>query len=410
MNSPLFNTASHPRPGAAASFVTFGLGLMLGFTALVVPLPAQAPHKGHLVIAGGGVKRENGEIYQRILRLNGDGVLGIVPTASGVPEEVGPEYVADFDFYGSTGRSAVIPITKDDAPKAFDEGVVATIRVRSGLFFTGGDQNRIINVFRPEAGDSPAYQACLDILGRGGVIAGSSAGAAMMSDPMLRWGNSAEALTMGVSAEEDRGVGIGRGMGFFPFGLTDQHFLTRGRLGRLIAALEQTDTPFGFGVNDNHAIVVDLESGRIEAIGGPNALLFVDMREATRNGLQRSGIRLSLLGSGDIMNGRTGEVYPGSGKTPLRPLLMGRETLRDEADVWADDVIANMLRALALEPATEVRGHDANLTLIITEDERTRMWGNTSERDFGITVINARLDIVAKGGTASNVRLVAPAQ
>ena len=63
--------------------------------------------------------------------------------------------------------------------------------------------------------------------------------AASMSDPMIAGGDSLNSLLLGPRTENSkgRGVEIEKGMGFFPYGFTDQHFLRRGRFGRLVVAL-----------------------------------------------------------------------------------------------------------------------------------------------------------------------------
>jgi len=358
------------------------------------------PANGSVVVIGGALDRENGEVYQRILRLSRGGQpIGVVPTASGSPETSGPEYVGDFVYHGGAGRGTLINITKDDAPKAFDAATVQQLGATGGLFFTGGDQSRIVSVFRPASGDTPAYDAALQLLASGGVISGSSAGAAMMSDPMLRWGTSAEALMTGSSEEEDKGVGVGRGMGLFPYGLTDQHFLARGRYGRLIAALEATGERLGFGVDENRAFYADLRSGRIEAIGGPDAVLVIDMAQSRRTGLARRGIRVSLLAEGDVVDGNTGVVYPAGGKTPMAPWPSGKQTLDDVENAWASRALPKSIRELALHPAVAVRAFDENFEITLTEDADTRFWHDGRANDFALTAINVRLDIVPKPGS-----------
>ena len=106
------------------------------------------------------------------------------------------------------------------------------------VYFTGGDQAKILAALAPGGVRDPALTAIRAALDAGGLLAGSSAGAAMMSQPMILGGTSLEALVHGVTENpKEPGLLIGTGLGFFPFGMVDQHFIKRGRLGRLVVAM-----------------------------------------------------------------------------------------------------------------------------------------------------------------------------
>ena len=101
-------------------------------------------------------------------------------------------------------------------------------------------------------------------------MSGSSAGAAIMSDPMITSGSSVEALVYPPAPQpHDTRLSVGRGLGFFPLGLVDQHFLQRGRLGRLVAAMMATGWPHGFGIDENTAMVI--ADGRLTRAGRDRA-------------------------------------------------------------------------------------------------------------------------------------------
>ncbi|MEM9754259.1 MAG: cyanophycinase, partial [Planctomycetota bacterium] len=254
--------------------------------AIARPVVAENPDPaGHLVIVGGGLQADNEPVYRAVLdRIPEDGTLGVLPTASGVPEESGPGHVEDFEQYaGPHQKIVLLDIRNGDVDKANDPAWVEKIQACDGLWFTGGDQSRIVATFRPanedgEHLDTPAYDAMWDVLNRGGVIGGTSAGAAMMSDPMIKWGNSHEALLLGVVNDvPDFGVGVGKGMGFLEGNyLVDQHFFVRGRLGRLLMAMQpwlQNESVFGFGIGENTALVVQRGNPQTEAVIGPNGVL-----------------------------------------------------------------------------------------------------------------------------------------
>jgi hypothetical protein len=124
----------------------------------------------------------------------------------------------------------------------------------------------------------------------GAVVAGSSAGAAVMSDPMIGAGDPADALRHGVVDEDGpRGVWVRDGMGFLDRGITGQHFFARGRLARLLVALaEHPEERLGLGVGENTAAIVE---GKLVGVAGEAQVAVVAKREA--------GFDLWLLAAGD---------------------------------------------------------------------------------------------------------------
>src|SRR5208282_846604 len=158
---------------------------------------------------------------------------------------------------------------------------------------------------------TPALLALKDMWRRGGVIAGTSAGAAMQSSRMLSAaGLPDDALDEGMDALDfgirrdlrQRGLLVTDGLGFFHAGIVDQHFSQyRGRLGRLARAVIEEHTRFGFGVDENTAMLVSGD-GRIEVVGTGN-LTIVDVANARCSdgplGCRISGVRLPCLQSGD---------------------------------------------------------------------------------------------------------------
>ncbi|MCC6360530.1 MAG: hypothetical protein IT450_17465 [Phycisphaerales bacterium] len=221
---------------------------------------------------------------------------------------------------------------------------VALIDRCSAIYFTGGDQARITAKFRPGGVDGPEAAAMRRLLARGGVIAGTSAGDAMMSDPMFLGGRSPEALgirrppaarrdqpptaqhsdasekspasnpvspppqpdTMDDSAAAPRdppplGPRLGPGMGFVPFAIMDSHFFERDRFGRLVAALDASGLRLGLGVGEDAALEIDLATGEAIALTEAPTLL-VDIGSLRREGLARLGIRTRVLTRGERIN------------------------------------------------------------------------------------------------------------
>jgi cyanophycinase len=294
-----------------------------------VPGTEPAEGAGRLVIAGGGVSRDNAALYRTVLDArHGSGPVCVIPTASpGLEGAQGSinSSVATFERHGGAGVAAGVLMSIENPEAAADAAIVERIRGCSGFYFTGGVQSRTMAVLLPGGQQSPALAAIVARHREGAVVGGSSAGAAIMSDPMIAGGSTTDALAGGVrraagaapaSDDDERGgVSVSAGIGFLPSAIVDQHFLARGRIGRLIAAvLDLGEFDLGFGVDENTALVVDGES--VFPVGA-SGVIVIDARDATRAGRSASGVRLHLLGAGDSYDIGSRQAVPAGDKTPL---------------------------------------------------------------------------------------------
>lgn len=374
---------------------TLCLTLMLPHSAVA----QQVADSGRLVIVGGALRPETEMIYRAVLEgLDGDETLGVVPLASGVPERSGPLTAEDFQQYAEPADHVVNleRFIHTDLDYAASPDAGEALLEHGGLWFTGGDQSRITAALRPRGADTEAYGALLTVLEEGGTVGGTSAGAAMMSDPMIRSGQSADALMLGATDIVDGpGVCVGQGVGLFPFGLVDQHFLRRGRFGRLLVALEATQTPVGFGVSENRGVLVDRATGRITTLGD-QAVTVIDLREAQRDGHARQNVRVHLLGSGDVVDGLTYAVTPGTGKRALGGHSADTGVSITFPDMWDRYVVAEMIKALAANPARPVLSQDDAFEYQMSADEQTVFY--VGEADDGLTAVAVRLDITPREG------------
>lgn len=353
--------------------------------------PAIVAGAGALVIAGGALKDENAAVWRRILDLRLPGrPICIVPLASSQPRESAADVAATFARYGrGPAASATLDLTVERAANADDPATAKTILGCGGFYFVGGDQSRIADVLRPRGGSTLAFRAMLDVLARGGVVAGSSAGAAMMSDPMIGGGDSDEALRFGVTdAESGKGVWVRGGMGFLALGVTDQHFLARGRLGRTLAVLERrTEIPFAFGVDENTALVVKADA--VEVVGA-SLVAVVDMRGARRAEGRPgfAGAKLLLLGDGDRFLLQSGRLVPAPDKKPLRAAAGPLPALPKP---WAEGALAAFLGEFAARDAAAatIPAERFALRLAKTPDSRALAragrgrWGAPEALAFG---------------------------
>jgi cyanophycinase-like exopeptidase len=120
------------------------------------PFTQDSVRSGDLVIIGGGLGPTTRRSTRPILDgRSGDGPLCVIPTASAEPESSMESAVTRFDELGGPGTALGILLTVDNPEDAWLPEVAEQIRSCSGFFFTGGVQTRIVQVFRPEEGDSP---------------------------------------------------------------------------------------------------------------------------------------------------------------------------------------------------------------------------------------------------------------
>lgn len=262
--------------------------------------------------------------------------IGYLATASSNPVASAKLFRARMSNYGvAPEQIQVIDITvQNSAKQAENPEVVAQIRDCTAIFFGGGDQTRITRALRkPDGTSTAALQAIYDARDKGVVIAGTSAGAAVQSEVMISVSGFPDSsiddgldpldfgLTKAIEQPARRGLLVSRGLGFLKDAVIDQHFSQyRGRLGRLARATIEQNTRYGIGIDEDAAIVVDVD-GRIEVLG-PGHVTIVDAQGAKCEdgplGCSISGVHLTCLGSGDRFDPKTGRatIHPEKKPTP----------------------------------------------------------------------------------------------
>ena len=223
--------------------------------------------RGQLVIIGGAEDKEGDcKVLREFVRRAGGTKARIVvmTAATGLPKEVGENYIRVFERLGVEDVCIVDTVDREDASSS---NALEAINKASGVFFTGGDQSRITSIIKDTELDAAIHKRYSE----GIVVGGTSAGAAMMPDVMIVEGDSETNPRVEI-------VEMGPGMGFLPGVVIDQHFLQRGRLGRLLSALSQQPAVLGFGIDENTAVVVS--DNKFEVVG-EGAVTVVDISELT---------------------------------------------------------------------------------------------------------------------------------
>lgn len=280
---------------------------------------------GTLLIVGGGLDDDSRPIYARFVALasaRGPANILIATAATGTEQD---EVVDKTEALRIWAPGVPVRAIRRDTPTA---ETVAAIDAATAILFTGGDQKRITTRYRPDERDTPEWSAMHRLLARGGVIAGCSAGDAMMGEVMLLGGGSPAALGIlpkkadaksasdpaspnGEAKSEPPTLGpqIGPGMRFLPWAITDSHFFERDRIGRLVAALEASGPRLGLAVGEDGCVEVDLASGDVRGIGVSEALL-VDVVHLQRDGLVRRNVLARVIEQGSSLSLRTRLAVP----------------------------------------------------------------------------------------------------
>src|ERR1700710_2035326 len=181
--------------------------------------PAKVEAKqGTLIIIGGGERKDaERTVLQEVARRAGTGKLVVAPIATAEPEETWKDYR---EIFGKLGVKKVEWLDVRIREEGFKEEVVRILDGATVVFFTGADQLKITS----QLGDSYVYRRIEEIYEQGGTIAGTSAGASVMSETMLISGDGDE------SHKVDTVLGMAPGLGLIRNAVIDQHFAKRGRL------------------------------------------------------------------------------------------------------------------------------------------------------------------------------------
>lgn len=249
-------------------------------------------NEGPLVVIGGGEDKEGERVILReVAKLLDGGKLVLATIASHQPEGYFEAYQ---NAFADLGISELVELYVKDRAETLDPEKLRVFDGAAGVFFSGGDQLRISS----QIGDTPVEQRVRAIHERGGVIAGTSAGASMMSETMLVKGTSGESHKIG-------DLHMAPGLGLIRDVIIDQHFAERGRFGRLFGAVAHNPRELGIGIDEDTALVV--RGDRFDVIGSGCAYV-VDGASVTHSNIAEArperalsmyDVRLHVLSSGD---------------------------------------------------------------------------------------------------------------
>ena len=245
--------------------------------------------KGHLVLIGGG--RRPAAVMSTFLALSGgpSARILVVPTASELPDTV-EAYRKELGALGATNVAGLDVRSRLDAQR---KALVEEVEAAAGLFFSGGDQRRIVAALR----DTPVGDAIAAAWRRGATIGGTSAGTACMSPVMLTGEGDPKVLRSG-------NVQLSPGLGLFPGAVLDQHFIARQRQNRLMSVVLEHPQLLGIGIDEGAAVWLRPD-GTFQVLGEGSVVVY-DADGAT--GTRGRGDGPALLG---VRNLRTHVLIPG---------------------------------------------------------------------------------------------------
>ncbi|MFZ4712541.1 MAG: cyanophycinase [Bacteriovoracaceae bacterium] len=244
--------------------------------------------QGELLLIGGG--KRTPAILKKMIELSGDGPILLVPLASEIPEEIVVAVKSEFEALGFKNAEGF----QCKAENVDDQTCLRQIENAHLVFFTGGDQNRLLK--------SLANTEALKLIRKKNKeslhLAGTSAGTAIMSEIML----TGEALAPYIEFDGIRPkmVETTQGFGFVKKMIIDQHFLKRSRENRLMSAVFDHPELIGVGIDEATALLIHANES-FEVLGD-SAVMVIDARKSTisvsADRYQARDLKVELLMSG----------------------------------------------------------------------------------------------------------------
>ena len=272
--------------------------------------PSRIPdgkQRGWIIPIGGAEDKESRrQILKRFVQLCGgrDADIVVIPTASRLAN-TGSRYVDLFERL-EAGRTTIVDFAdREDGQR---DDYLRALENASGVFFTGGNQLRISTIL----GGTPAAKLIRSRNAHGMHVAGTSAGASILSEHMIAFGKEGSSPRAG-------SVRLAPGLGLTNRFIIDQHFRQRDRLGRLVAALAYNPFAIGIGLDEDTAAFIGPDNTlEVEGSGALTVVAASDLTFSSMADVSQSqpvcllGLRVHLLVAGATYNLHTRQASPGS--------------------------------------------------------------------------------------------------
>jgi cyanophycinase len=279
--------------------------ILVGMVASSCQPEAEIQAEGTLFIIGGG--RRPDHMIDKMVALAGgsDANILVIATASGDPADVGPYQRDQFLAHGA-GSARWVHITRDNAD---NDSTLALFEGVTGIFLSGGDQRRLTKAMN----GTRSLELLKWRYREGALIAGTSAGAAVMSKLMItgtELANPDSSRPFGIIKPEN--IELWEGFGLVDQIIVDQHHIRRKRTNRLFSAVLEHPELMGVGIDESTALLV--HSNQSAEVYGDRSILVVDARTADGIKLDQhknfgvQNLRVHLLLHGDRIDLNTGVV------------------------------------------------------------------------------------------------------
>lgn len=236
------------------------------------------------VIGGAEDRVGRAALLRRFVRISGgrQARLVVIPTASSFQDEVVASYREVFTRFGVSSVDVVNPQSRREA---HDARAVGLLDGATGIFMSGGSQLRLSQLFP----GTPLGDALHRAHARGAVVAGTSAGASIMSEFMISMGD--EGITPVQRASQvSAGIGLLKGV------IVDQHFAQRSRYGRLLSVVAASPNLLGIGIDEDTAI--EVADGTRFTVHGRGGVTVMNCRDVTTDAPEaRRGAPLLVSGA-----------------------------------------------------------------------------------------------------------------
>jgi cyanophycinase len=268
---------------------------------------ADGKERGWIIPIGGAEEKENSpQILRRFVQLAGGDAADIVviPTASQL-RATGPRYER---IFAELGAERVTSLDFDTRRDAEEPSRLERLHQATGIFFTGGNQLRLSTLI----GGTPVAKAVRVLNAAGVPVAGTSAGAAFISEHMIAFGDEGSTPVAG-------SVRLAPGMGLTNRFIIDQHFRQRDRLGRLLTALAYNPFAVGIGLDeDTAAFIAPDNTVHVEGSGGITVVDAAEVQFSSMDSVSEGrpvcllGMKLHILTQGATFNLHTRRADAGA--------------------------------------------------------------------------------------------------
>lgn len=202
----------------------------------------QGPENGTLLIVGGAASNYFYEVFMNLV--GGENELIVVIPTAGTSEEISKEDLNNFkNSFIKKGFKNVIVLHTHNPEEANKDEFIQPLKKAKGVWFSGGRQWRLADSYL----NTKTHEAFKALLKRGGVIAGSSAGATIQGSYLARGDTKTNTIMMGDHEE---------GLNFLTNVAIDQHLLARNRQFDMFNILNHRPELLGIGLDEDTGIIV----------------------------------------------------------------------------------------------------------------------------------------------------------